>query len=55
MIWLVHNAYFMVENPETGDIDRRTIAWPWYAPIGSTMTFILGWLLAGKRSDREAE
>ncbi len=51
VVWLAHNAY--VEgpiDPVTGEASRRTLAWPWFAPLGSTVTFLLGWLLAGKRS-----
>ncbi len=55
MLWLVHNASFDVPNPETGEMDRKTIAWPWFAPIGSAMTFILGWLLAGRRDEERDE
>jgi solute:Na+ symporter, SSS family len=46
VILLVYNASFTGPHPVTGIEARRTIAWPWYAPIGSTMTFLLGWLLA---------
>lgn len=46
VLFLVHYAHFMVPDPVTGETVRRTIAWPWYAPVGSTMTFIFGWLLA---------
>lgn len=51
MLWLVQNAYFMVPDAETGEVARRTIAWPWFAPIGSTMTFLFGWLLARPRKE----
>lgn len=54
MLWLVQYAFFMVESAD-GDLIRRTIAWPWYAPIGSTMTFLFGYLLAGPREERSVE
>lgn len=36
-------------DPDTGAVTKNRIAWPWYAPIGSTITFIFGYLLAGPR------
>ena len=51
VVWLAHNAYFQGPvDPGTGEPSRRTLAWPWFAPVGSTVTFFLGWLLAGKRN-----
>ncbi len=49
VLFLVHRAFFMVPHAETGELVRRTIAWPWFAPFGSAMTFVLGWLLARPR------
>jgi Na+/proline symporter len=36
-------------NPKTGDLQYVTVAWPWFVPIGSTVAFVLGYLLAGRR------
>jgi hypothetical protein len=30
------------------------IAWPWYAPIGSTVAFVFGYLLAGRKRESTA-
>jgi len=49
VLLLVHNAHFLVPHAETGELVRRTIAWPWFAPFGSAMTFVLGFLLARPR------
>src|SRR5690625_681934 len=46
IVFLAENAFSISLDPETGEEIRQTIAWPWFAPIGSTVTFILGWLLA---------
>jgi len=35
---------------ENGKLVPRTLSWPWYAPVGSTVAFIWGYLLAGKKS-----
>lgn len=34
-------------DPATGLAIQQRIAWPWYAPLGSTITFVFGILLAG--------
>jgi len=35
---------------ENGKQVPRTLSWPWYAPVGSTIAFVWGYLLAGKRT-----
>ncbi|TVR50976.1 MAG: hypothetical protein EA425_08405 [Puniceicoccaceae bacterium] len=49
MVLLAHQAYFIELHPVTGEEVRRTIAWPWFAPVGSLFTFVFGYLLAGPR------
>lgn len=53
-LWLAHNAYFEMTG-EDGETVRRTLAWPWYAPLGSAMTFIFGYLLANRRKAQPTE
>ncbi len=48
--WAVYNAYSISEIPGASEPVRRTIAWPWFAPIGSAMTFVLGVLLAERQN-----
>ncbi|MHC4063946.1 MAG: sodium:solute symporter family transporter [Planctomycetota bacterium] len=49
-LWLCNCAYWP-EIAEDGKMAIRTIAWPWYVPIGSTVAFVWGYLLARRRSD----
>jgi Na+/proline symporter len=37
-------------DPATGLPTYRTIAWPWFVPIGFAVAFSLGYLLAGRRA-----
>lgn len=53
MLFLLHNGYFLVEDTQSGERVRQAIAWPWYAPVGSSMTFLLGWLLASPQKPSE--
>lgn len=46
VLFLARYAFVMEPDFVTGEIVRHTVAWPWFAPIGSTVTFLLGWLLA---------
>ncbi len=34
-----------------GETVEKTLAWPWYYPVGSTIAFLWGYLLAGRRAD----
>lgn len=35
-------------DPVTGDIlEYRTLAWPWFIPVGSTVAFVWGYLMSG--------
>jgi Na+/proline symporter len=52
MLWLNDSGYWEGPiDPETGAVTVQSIAWPWYAPVGSTVAFVFGYLLA--RSKRE--
>jgi Na+/proline symporter len=50
MLWLNYYGYWEVEDDQ-GKLAVRTIAWPWYAPIGSSVAFIWGYLLARRRGE----
>jgi len=46
-LWLSYFGYWPGPvHLQTGEPTIQTIAWPWYAPIGSTVAFVLGYLLA---------
>lgn len=52
MMWLSYYGYWERPDPTTGTLAMVTIAWPWYAPVGSLVAFGLGYLLARpQRSD----
>jgi solute:Na+ symporter, SSS family len=56
LLLLKHYGYVGEIDPEIGTVaGSQRIAWPWYAPLGSTMTFVFGYLLAGPRHLRPAE
>ncbi|NLX23955.1 MAG: hypothetical protein GXY55_20070 [Phycisphaerae bacterium] len=40
-------------NAETGAPTYLTVAWPWYAPLGSTVAFVWGFLLARRKADED--
>jgi solute:Na+ symporter, SSS family len=48
MLWVNYFGYLGVNlHPETGKVvSYLTIAWPWFVPIGSTVAFVFGFLLA---------
>lgn len=54
LLLAAHYGHFTVEDPETGAVSAGFVAWPWYAPIGSLTTFLLGWGLANRRSAQTA-
>ncbi|MFQ5490673.1 MAG: hypothetical protein ACE5GE_08135 [Phycisphaerae bacterium] len=51
MIWLSYFGYWTLPGPD-GDTLAKSIAWPWYAPLGSTVAFVWGYLLAGPVAPR---
>jgi hypothetical protein len=38
-------------DPETSVATKLMVAWPWYVPIGSTVAFAFGYLLAGRKNE----
>jgi SSS family solute:Na+ symporter len=51
MVLISYFGRFTVVQPN-GDATQQILAWPWYVPVGSSVGFILGWLLA-RRRERE--
>ena len=47
MLLLSYHGYWTVEVD--GETVKRTLSWPWYAPVGSIIAFIWGYLLAGRK------
>jgi len=43
----------LYQEGDLGLKQQRSIAWPWYAPIGATVAFIWGWALADRREPAE--
>ncbi|NLG43142.1 MAG: hypothetical protein GX547_07845, partial [Phycisphaerae bacterium] len=43
MLWLNYRGYW--PDP-TGGTEHQTVAWPWMIPLGSTVAFVWGYLLA---------
>jgi len=52
VIWVNYYGYFVKFDPAIGKQVFNTIAWPWFTPIGSTVAFTFGYLLARKDGDR---
>ncbi len=52
-LMLLANYYGYADGglDDGGEQVYKTIAWPWYAPVGSTVAFVWGYLLAKRRSD----
>ena len=51
-IMLALSRYGYADGPihaDTGRPTMLTVAWPWYAPLGSTVAFVFGYLLARRR------
>lgn len=45
-IWLAFTLFLLTRLAEVGDFDDgRSIAWPWYVPVGSSMTLLYAYLL----------
>ena len=54
LLWLNYYGYWEGQPDDKGNPTYLTVAWPWYAPIGSSIAFIWGYLLARRRSEVEA-
>ncbi len=55
MLWLNAYGYWPGPLAEDGQPTFRTIAWPWYSPLGSSIAFIWGYLLARRRYSPEPD
>lgn len=45
-IWLAFTLFLLTRLAEVGDFDDgRSIAWPWYVPVGSSMALLYAYLL----------
>lgn len=51
MMVLSYHGFWWKEGPD-GAAVKATVSWPFYAPIGSTIAFVWGYLLAGRKTDR---
>jgi Na+/proline symporter len=49
MLWLNYYGYWDGEPDADGNPTHLSVAWPWYAPIGSSIAFVWGYLLARRR------
>ncbi len=47
-----HGYWEGTPHAETGAPSYLTVAWPWYAPLGSTVAFVWGFLLARRKSGK---
>ena len=53
-LWLAFTLFLLTRLAEVGDFDDgRSIAWPWYVPVGSTMTLLYAYLLEGPSASSE--
>lgn len=50
VVWIAHEGRFERIGPD-GEVAVAVLAWPWYLPIGSTVAFAFGWLLARPRAE----
>jgi len=48
MLWFSHYGYWASAD-DAGVVTQSTIAWPWYVPLGSTVAFVWGYILADRR------
>ncbi|MGB0330829.1 MAG: sodium:solute symporter family transporter [Planctomycetota bacterium] len=45
-LWLAFTLFLLTRLAEVGDFDDgKSIAWPWYVPVGSSMTLLYAYLL----------
>jgi SSS family solute:Na+ symporter len=51
LLWLNYYGYWEGKPGADGNPTRLTVAWPWYAPLGSSIAFIWGYLLARRRTE----
>jgi hypothetical protein len=51
MLWLNYYGYWEPKPNAGAGPAYLTVAWPWYAPLGSSVAFIWGYLLARRRTE----
>ncbi len=49
MLAISHFGYFDKTVKADGSVTYTTLAWPWFIAVGSTVAFVLGWLLARRK------
>lgn len=49
ILWLNYHGYWDAGTNADGEPIIQTVSWPWYAPLGSTIAFVWGYLLARRR------
>ena len=49
IVWVVSMA--VVGVSASGGPVYITLAWPWHFPIGTAMTFVIGYLVGNRRAD----
>ncbi len=51
MLIISHYGFFDAKtDPLTGKVRYATLAWPWFVPIGSSVAFLWGYLLARRKT-----
>lgn len=54
VLWISYQGYFGATTRPDGSVSYVILSWPWYVPVGSTVAFAWGVLLAHRR-DTPAE
>ena len=52
MLWLNYFGYW-TELDAVGEVVQKTLSWPWYTPLGSTVAFVWGYLLARRTPEAQ--
>jgi hypothetical protein len=50
MLWLNYKGYWVGQPDQGGHPTYITVAWPWEIPLGSTVAFVWGCLLARRKT-----
>ncbi len=51
MLWVNYYGHWEGQPDADGNPTYRTVSWPWQIPVGSTIAFVWGYLLARRRSE----
>ena len=51
LMWLNYYGYWEGTPDEEGNPTYIAVAWPWQAPVGSTIAFVWGYLLARRKAE----